>query len=144
MFEPGDIIPEAASFSNFKLNLFGRSIIQFKEFGISYEKEVELKYGKDGEPVSYVVKKYKRDVNATLQLGELKHFIQQATPFGGDLLKLPPQPIVGESESEEGNFKIVCPAAMITKFEAKFKEGEDDMEVPLGLQLISYPIITWT
>lgn len=142
--QPGDIIPQAQSFENFKMNLMGRDIIQFSEFKLEYEAESALNYGKDGEPVSYAIKKYKRGASATLNLDELKYLINLAVPYGGDILKLPPSPITAESTTETGTLKLVIPAAKIVKFPIQFKEGEDKSEAAIEFLLMSYPIITWT
>lgn len=142
--QPGDIIPQAQSFENFKLTLFGRSIIQFSEFSLEYSAESAMNYGKNGEPVSWLIKQYKREAKATLHMDELKFLIQQAVAFGGDLLKLPPQPVTAESKSESGILKLVIPAAKIVKFPINFKDGDDKMEVPLDFLVASYPIITWS
>ncbi len=142
--QPGDIIPQAQSFSNFKLNMFGREVIQFSEFSLEYEAESAINTGKDGESVSYAIKSYKRTAKATLHLDELKYLINLAAAYGGDLLKLPPAPITAESETEGGILKLTIPAAKITKFPISFKDGDDKMEVPIDLLVASYPIITWT
>lgn len=143
-FQPGDIIPESKGFQNFKMTLFGKEIIQFSEFSLEYEAENTINTGKGGEPVSYVIKNYKRSAKATLHLDEMKYLIGLATPYGGDLLKLPPSPITAESESDSGIFKLVIPAAKIVKFPITYKEGDDKSEVALDFIVVSYPIITWT
>lgn len=142
--KPGDILPQALNFENFQMNLYGREIIKFSSFELDYEAELAFNLGKGGEPVSWSVKSYKRTAKTSIHMEELKYLIQLAVPFGGDLLKLPPSPVTASCVTESGTFKLTVPAVKITKFPLKFAEGDDKVEVPLDLAVISYPIITFT
>ena len=140
--KPGDIVPEASSFQNFKMTFLGYNVIKFSSFKINNEAEFALNPGKDGEAASWTVKKFKRDLDVTVQAEELKPLIQIAP--GGDLLKLPPAPIVAESVIEGvGTLKFEIPAAKIIGYPFEFKEGQDKVDVPVKLGLTSYPIVTF-
>ena len=139
---PGDIIPQALDFENFKLHIGGKEIIKFNEFELDSKAEFKLNYGKDGEAVSWSVQKYERTPKVTINVEELKYLINLAP--GGDLLKLPPMPITAEVVVEGvGTLKFLIPAAKINSYNLKFKEGDSKSEVPIGIGIASYPIITF-
>ncbi|EMF79942.1 hypothetical protein LEP1GSC188_1431 [Leptospira weilii serovar Topaz str. LT2116] len=144
MPNPGDILPQSLSFENFTLNMLGRELIKFSKFSLDYEADIAFKLGKGGEPVSWSVKSYKRQAKATIELDELKYMIKLATPFGGDLLKMPPSPITARCEVEGGTLLLTIPAAKIIKFSLPFETGADAAETDLDLAVTSYPIITFT
>ncbi|EIE01861.1 hypothetical protein [Leptospira licerasiae] len=142
--KPGDILPQAISFENFTLTLFGRELIKFSKFDIQYESDISFKLGKGGEPVSWSVKSYKRSAKATIEIDELKYLIQLAAPFGGDLLKLPPSPLTARCEVEGGTLLLVVPAVKIMKFNLPTEVGSDVSETDMDFAVVSYPIITFS
>lgn len=141
VLQPGDIIPEAGAWEGFQLNLFGTDLVDFTEFGLNYEAEFETNYGKGGEAVSWSIKRYKRNAKGQLSFDQMGYLFNQAIIYGGDLLKLPPQPITATSQVGDKVFKLIIPAAKIIKFDMNWKEGNSKMDVPIDFGLTSYPII---
>lgn len=139
---PGDIIPQALNWENFKMTFFGKEVIKFTEFELDNKADFKLNYGKDGEATSWTVQKYERTPKVMMSIEELKYLIQIAP--GGDLLKLPPQPITAEVVVDGvGTLKFLIPAAKIISYPLKFKEGDEKSEVSIGLGITSYPIVTF-
>lgn len=143
-FKPGDIIPEAINWEGFELILFGYNVVKFEEFELSYKADFTINTGKGGDPVSWTIKKYTRECKAKLHLDECKYLINLATPYGGDILKLPPAPIVAScAVPDVGTLKLSIPAAKILSMPLKFKQGDDKAEVDMDIGITSYPVITF-
>jgi hypothetical protein len=142
ILQPGDIIPQAGSWEGFELNVFGTDLVDMTGFGLDYEAEFEVNYGKGGEAVSWSIKKYKRSAKATITFDQMEYLFTLATIYGGDLLKLPPAPVNATCQIGNKLFKLIVPAAKIIKFPLDWKEGSSKMDVPLDFGLTSYPVIT--
>jgi hypothetical protein len=141
--QPGDIIPEAMSWENFKMTFFGFTLIKFNAFKLDSKSKFVVNKGKDGEAISWSVKDYERSCETTLHIEELKNLIPIAP--GGDLLKLPPAPITAQCLVENvGTLKFTIPAAKIIEYPLSFKEGDEKSEVAIKLGLTSYPIVTFS
>lgn len=144
VLQPGDIIPEALSWENFELNLFGAQVIKFSAFEFEFSSELNINTGKGGEGVSWSIKSYKRTAKATLHLDEMKRLINLAAASGGDILKLPAAPVIARyNVPNVGILQLIIPAAKITKGSIGAKQGDDKNESPLDLGVISYPQISW-
>lgn len=142
MLRPGDIIPEALSWENFRLTLFNQEIVKFEEFNLEYSSEIEFNIGGGGEPVSYAVKEYKRTAKASLHLDQMKYLFLAATAYGGDLTKLPPAPMTASCAVDDFVLEMQIPAVKIQKVPYTFKKGDSKVLVPVDLAVLSYPIIT--
>lgn len=144
ILSPGDIIPEALSWENFELTLFGAQVIKFSSFEFEFSSELNINTGKGGEGVSWSIKSYKRSAKATLHLDEMKRLINLAAASGGDILKLPPGPVIAKyNVPNVGILQLTFPAVKITKGVIGAKQGDDKNESPLDFGVISYPLISW-
>lgn len=144
ILQPGDIIPEALSWENFELTLYGSQVFKFSAFEFEFTSEFAVNTGKGGEGVSWSIKSYKRSAKGTLDLEEMKRLITLASANGGDILKLPASPIVAKANVPgTGIFQLIIPAAKIIKGNFSFKQGQDRQESPIDFGITSYPIITF-
>ncbi len=144
ILQPGDIIPQALSFENFELQLFGTNVLKFSSFDFEFQSEFSVNIGKGGEGVSWSIKSYKRTAKATLYIDEMRKLITLASAYGGDILKLPPAPIVAScGVPDVGVFTLTIPAAKIIKGNYSFKQGQDKNDSQVDFGIVSYPVITF-
>ena len=68
--------------------------------------------------------------------------IKLAAPYGGDVLKLPPMPLTAKCEVDSFIYRLRYPAVLVAKYDQSFKQGDDKIEVPMDLSVVSYPIAT--
>jgi hypothetical protein len=141
---PGDVLPQASDWNQFSVNVFGKDLVKLESFEINYSADVVLNQGKDGEPVSWTVKNYKREGKFEVSLAELAPLIQAAIAFGGDITKLPPMPILAKAAIAQYTYDLKIPAVKLTKFPQKFKPGDADVLVSVDFAIVSMPIITMT
>ena len=133
---------ETYNFSNFELKIMGGDIVGLRSFDFDHSADIETITGKQSEVVGYAVKAYKRNCKATILFGELERLVKAAAPWSGDIIKLPPFPIVAMSAPEgRPPMTYTVPKAKITKFSAGFKEGDTKTEVPLEFAILSQPVI---
>jgi hypothetical protein len=133
---------ETYNFQNFELKLLGGDVVGLRSFGFDHSADIEIINGKGSEAVGYAVNSYKRSCKATILFGELERLVKAAAPWSGDIIKLPPFPVVALS-SPDGRppMTYTVPKAKITKFSADFKEGDTKTEVPLEFAILSQPVI---
>lgn len=131
---------ETYNFQNFSLSILGGDIVRLESFDFEHSSDIEIITGKGGEVVGYAIKEYKRTSKATVHFGELERLSKAAAPYSGDIVKLPPFPIIAMSEPDgRDKMKYIVPAAKITKFGAGFKKGDTKVEVPLEFAILSQP-----
>lgn len=141
--QPGQGIPEALTFENFKLILFGKEALAFEDFRYKVKAEYKFNKGKGGHIVSYSVTGYERDCSAKVAVEELKDLITLCLPYGGDITQMPPLPIIGTAESSNGILKIMIPMARIMEYEIAMEKGKEQTIVSIPIAVLSYPIITF-
>jgi hypothetical protein len=134
---------EAYNFQNFVLHLGALESITLQSFDIQFSADVELNYGKGGEPVSYGIKQFKREAKATILADELEQLILKsgAVAYGGDLTKLPPFTVTGKSAPLLKTPMNIEYYARITKFNIGMKKGETQTEIPLEFMVMRAPKI---
>lgn len=135
---------ESYNFQNFALTLAGFESLTLQSFDFERSAEIEANFGKGGEIVSYGIKSFKSTAKATILMEELEKMVLMATPWGGDITKIPPFPIIGTSTPEGRTpMKLICPMVRCTKWNFGMKQGDTKTEVPLELFVLQPPIITF-
>ena len=116
-------------------------MVGFNELDLKFDSEIAYKYGKGLMPTSYSQKKFKQNGRIVIFLRQMRFLIEAANLLGGDIRRLPPLPAQASCLTDAFTFQMQIPGIKFKSYNYKWKEGDDEMEVPCDIEVVSYPII---
>ena len=132
---------ESYKWKDYSATVLGRTLIGIQSMDDDSELEVKAHYGKGDKPVSYGTGNWKGSGKMTLSLDEFEKLTVIAAPFGGNVEFLPPFPVVGLLEKEDGSkYREVYPLVKIKKSSNKKKQGDTEFGVDIDFELLT-PVI---